>query len=67
MTGLCISFTSSCLFPVTGGSKKFGDWGGGVNNFRTGGLLIWGEGYFLFRRGVSTLLHDINTAFMVRS
>ena len=33
MRSLCISFTSSCfLFPVgRGGSKKFEDWGGGLN------------------------------------
>ena len=37
-------------FLVGWGSKKFDDWGG-LKNFRTGGLPIWGGGGVLLLEG----------------
>ena len=45
-------------FLVGWGSKKFDDWGG-LKNFRTGGLPIWGGGG-TFAGGFSTPLHAMN-------
>ena len=47
--GLCISFTS-CLFPVEGGSKTFGDLGE-FNSMRTGELKMLGLGGYSFLGG----------------
>ena len=54
---MCLLEVAMCVkcrsghFQQEGGSKTFEDWGGGVKNFRTGGVTNLGGGTFAGERG----------------